>query len=60
MEHIIITKLRYNPKRAKFKHMMRRLKLYGEAMDDAIKFLVIATFMNICYHWDKICNLIGR
>jgi hypothetical protein len=60
MEHITIRKLRRNLRTERIKRRTRQWLLHNEIMDDIVKFLVIASFINIWYHWENLLKIVER
>lgn len=59
MEPIYAPKFGEKTRKRKFLKIERRRNLQNEITDDILKFLIIATVINVVYHSDKILNLIG-
>jgi hypothetical protein len=61
MEHITITKMRFNPvTRIRLQKKIKRFNLLEEITDDMAKFMMFATFLNVLAHSDKVLSLIER
>ena len=59
MEPIYAPNFGERTRKRKLKIALKRDQLWNDILNDVIKFLCIATFLNIMYHSDKVLKLIG-